>query len=222
MEIFILFWLLLSAGVGYLASERGRSGVGWALLSVVTSPLLGLIIVLIARDLVVEAADRERDEKRHREQLAALSNDRSLQPAPLAWPEEAVRTDPIAQSKSAQKDVPILVADELQKLAALVDRGLLTSEEFAEQKSRLLGKPSVPVEQPKVEDSSEYKQLLASLATPLKCQYFLVSRGCRVTRPTEHVWEVLQPSGITVYARSPEALQTMAIQIARELSARQA
>lgn len=46
MEYF-LFWLAFSAVVGAAASSRGRSFVGWMLISAVITPLLGLILVLV-------------------------------------------------------------------------------------------------------------------------------------------------------------------------------
>lgn len=46
MEI-VLFWLLFSIVVGVAASSRGRSGFGWFLLSVIISPVLALILVLV-------------------------------------------------------------------------------------------------------------------------------------------------------------------------------
>jgi hypothetical protein len=48
MEVFIV-WLLFAALVGAIASSRGRSGFGFFLLSVVLSPLIGLIFVLLAK-----------------------------------------------------------------------------------------------------------------------------------------------------------------------------
>jgi hypothetical protein len=51
-----------------------------------------------------------------------------VQPAPHPAPQPAPAFDP---SK--------LVADEIKKLAALRDQGILTDEEFTEQKRRLLG-----------------------------------------------------------------------------------
>lgn len=49
MEL-LLFWLLLAAGIGYWASQRGRSGVGWFLLSLLLSPLIGAIGLAIVGD----------------------------------------------------------------------------------------------------------------------------------------------------------------------------
>ena len=45
------FWFVLSVAVGVLASNRGRSGVGWFLLAALLTPLLGFILVLVAKDL---------------------------------------------------------------------------------------------------------------------------------------------------------------------------
>jgi len=46
-----IFWFLFSVAVGVWASNRGRSGVGWFVLSLVVSPLLGFIFCAVARDL---------------------------------------------------------------------------------------------------------------------------------------------------------------------------
>lgn len=43
MEIF-LFWVVLSAAAGWIASAKGRNGVGFFFLSLVVSPLVGLIV----------------------------------------------------------------------------------------------------------------------------------------------------------------------------------
>ena len=45
--MFILFWIVLSIAVGIYASSKRRSGVGWAFLSLIISPLLGFILVLV-------------------------------------------------------------------------------------------------------------------------------------------------------------------------------
>lgn len=49
-----MFWFVylgLCLGVAILASNRGRSGIGWFFLSLLISPLLGFIFVLVARNL---------------------------------------------------------------------------------------------------------------------------------------------------------------------------
>lgn len=46
-----IFWLLFAVVVGVFASNRGRSGFGWFLLSALISPLLGLIFCAVSKDL---------------------------------------------------------------------------------------------------------------------------------------------------------------------------
>ena len=49
MELFLLFlcWIVFAALVGWYASTRGRSGVGFFFLSLLVSPLIGFLIALI-------------------------------------------------------------------------------------------------------------------------------------------------------------------------------
>lgn len=101
MEL-IVFWFGFAIVVGVIANNRGRSGIGWFLFSIILSPLLGLILVLA-----------------------------------LGRPADKRGTAPRAN-----------VGDELTKLAALRDSGVLTDEEFEQQKASLLG-PRRPTQAPK-------------------------------------------------------------------------
>jgi hypothetical protein len=47
MEIFVI-WLALSILAGIIANRKGRSGIGFFLLSLVLSPLVGIIAALVA------------------------------------------------------------------------------------------------------------------------------------------------------------------------------
>ncbi|WFU62701.1 hypothetical protein [Bradyrhizobium brasilense] len=47
MEVVVLFWLGFSIVVGVAANARGRSGPGWFLLSLIISPLIALLLVLV-------------------------------------------------------------------------------------------------------------------------------------------------------------------------------
>jgi hypothetical protein len=42
----LAFWILLAVAVGVIAASRGRNGTGWFLISLVVSPLIGLVLVL--------------------------------------------------------------------------------------------------------------------------------------------------------------------------------
>lgn len=48
---FAIFWILFAVAVGIFASNRGRSGFGWFLLSVLISPLLGLLFCAVSKNL---------------------------------------------------------------------------------------------------------------------------------------------------------------------------
>lgn len=52
----VLVWLFLAALVGVLADRRGRMGFGWFVLSVMFSPLLMLLLVLVLRDASLPVA----------------------------------------------------------------------------------------------------------------------------------------------------------------------
>lgn len=124
----VVIWFFLSWGVGALADSRGRSGIGFGLLSFFTSPLLGVIIVLIIKDLNAES---ERDYK------LALEHDKYLESF-KAIARSSSSNKP--QSKNYTSGKSFSVADELIKLGALKEKGLLTEEEFSAQKQQLLAK----------------------------------------------------------------------------------
>lgn len=74
------FWIVLSLVVGWGGAQKGRHflfGFGWSL---ILSPLIGLVIILLARDLTHEISDATRQmsdavAQRLRESGARLSND---------------------------------------------------------------------------------------------------------------------------------------------------
>jgi hypothetical protein len=43
----LLFWLIFAGAVGFIASQRGRSGFGWFLLSAVISPLIAVLVLAL-------------------------------------------------------------------------------------------------------------------------------------------------------------------------------
>ena len=50
MEIFV-FWFLFSLLAAYVAGNKGRSAFGFFLLSLILSPLIGLIFAVLCSDL---------------------------------------------------------------------------------------------------------------------------------------------------------------------------
>ena len=43
----IVLWILMSVGVGAIAANNGRNFIGWTALSLLLSPIVGLIAVLV-------------------------------------------------------------------------------------------------------------------------------------------------------------------------------
>jgi hypothetical protein len=155
--LFLIIWGLLAWGVSALAISRGRSGVGFFLLSFLFSPLLGLVVVLVMRDLVDENAKanaRNRQEE-SRERLRREEHERQLESIKaIAAPQKADMSRPQASTATSA-----LVADEIRKLGALRAEGLLTDAEFQTQKSVLLASPSsIQTGAPETADTSETKE----------------------------------------------------------------
>jgi hypothetical protein len=136
MEVFWVFfiWGLFALGVAILADSRGRSGLGFFLLSFCLSPITGLIVVLVMKNLTEEHAKeairrREADakeEQRRREHEAHLESIRAI----TSKKEESSNNLPSAATLS--------IADEIRKLGELKSAGLLSEEEFASEKKKLL------------------------------------------------------------------------------------
>jgi hypothetical protein len=128
---FFIVWIFLSAGIGMLASSRGRSWFGFFLLALITSPLVGLIVVLVMRDEKAaseEAWLRQRAEEVRMEELKTMAS--AVTKTNLNGP---VVVAPATASVHGRS-----IADELSKLATLRDQGVLTDAEFQAQKALLL------------------------------------------------------------------------------------
>lgn len=95
--LFIVVWIIFAAVVGFVASSRGQSGFGFFLLSLVLSPLIGILLSVLLPAKGGQAA------------------------AQLALPGAAS------------------AADEIKKLADLLQAGLITQNEYDAKKQQLLG-----------------------------------------------------------------------------------
>jgi hypothetical protein len=58
LGIFVLLWLGLSVGAAVIAGNKGRSAIGFFLLALLLSPLVGFLAAVLARE------DRDRIERR--------------------------------------------------------------------------------------------------------------------------------------------------------------
>jgi hypothetical protein len=56
--LLLIGWFLLSIAVAILASNRGRSGGAWFLVSILLSPLISVIFLLVSKDLSKEDGQR--------------------------------------------------------------------------------------------------------------------------------------------------------------------
>lgn len=53
MTTVMILWALFALAVGYLASQRGRSMLNWTLISLIASPILGFVLLMMNRDLAL-------------------------------------------------------------------------------------------------------------------------------------------------------------------------
>jgi len=85
--LFLFVWLPCSIFIGWLASKRGRSGIGWGLLSLLLSPVICLLALLLLSGLKIEAAKQTGEESHSRDQLAGRSDVKTAMQAPDVAPQ---------------------------------------------------------------------------------------------------------------------------------------
>jgi hypothetical protein len=119
MEL-LMIWIIFAVIVGAAASGRGRSVAGWIILSVLVSPLLSLILLVVMPNLR-EQRTREEAHRQELQHLASIAAGPGLAPRQASLPTEAPMTT-------------------LTRLADMRDRGLITVEEFAAKKIEILAR----------------------------------------------------------------------------------
>lgn len=96
------FWVLFAVAVGVFASNRGRSGFGWFFLSLVISPLLGLLFCAVSKNLNAPIFATIPSERTHRkcpscaelvlpEAIICKHCGRELSPDPMHQQREATK-----------------------------------------------------------------------------------------------------------------------------------
>lgn len=106
---FFLTWIFLSVMISFMADSRGRNGLAWFMIALLTSPPFAFIVLLVTKNLVDEKK-KEQERKEEKEMQ-------------------------IKQIEALAKKSP---ADELLKLAELKERGIITEQEFNKQKTAIL------------------------------------------------------------------------------------
>lgn len=72
MELMVILWLVMSAFCGWIASQKGRSFLGWLLLGLVLSPLIAIIgLVAVPSRHQPAAPEYDPHHRRHQPQRGA-------------------------------------------------------------------------------------------------------------------------------------------------------
>lgn len=118
----IMLWVFALVDVFQNAALSGAAKALWAI-AIVLLPLIGMLIYFIVQGSgdANEGAPATRP------------------PAPKRIPATRAPASPATSTTPGAFDV----ADQLERLADLRDRGILTDEEFQREKDKLLGEPSV-------------------------------------------------------------------------------
>ena len=107
-----VIWIVFSIIVGAIGSSKKIGFFGAFILSLVLSPVIGLIIVLVSKSKADEKLQKDllKTQKQQQEVLTEIK----------------------------EKSTGISVADEIKKLQEMKDAGQLTEDEFMQAKAKLL------------------------------------------------------------------------------------
>jgi uncharacterized membrane protein YraQ (UPF0718 family) len=108
-------WIIFSIIVGAIGGSRKIGFAGAFFLSLILSPLIGLIITLSSKDI---------EDEKYKEKL--LENQKR-------------QTAELANLSQQQKEVPaVSIADEIEKLKKLKEEGTISEEEYAQLRTKII------------------------------------------------------------------------------------
>ena len=112
----------------YVASNKGRSGFGWFMLSLILSPLIGFIGALIAKPKDVSTVSNE-----------TSSNENSFGENPFKENDEYEYEDDSDDDEYEESsNLADVSAEKIKALNKLKEDGLITEEEYKEKRKKLL------------------------------------------------------------------------------------
>lgn len=109
--VYLMIWVVMSVVVGIISTDKKMGFLGGFMLSIILSPLVGFIITLFSKS--IEQENREKELLENQKEQTRLLAEKS-------------------------ENNTISIADEIEKLISLKDKGLLTEEEFQKAKQRLI------------------------------------------------------------------------------------
>jgi hypothetical protein len=150
----IIFWLGFCALVGYYADKKGRSGIGWAVLSFFISPLFAGIALAMSSDLSlnqkIEVLDGKTDnikremefnERIQQERLSNIHN--QLSSAQQTYGHLASSQHTAAGDAGVQAPKMLEaegVENQIRKYQKMLDDGLITIDEYKDIKQKIINK----------------------------------------------------------------------------------
>jgi len=150
----IIFWLGLCVLVGYFADKKGRSGIGWAVLSFFISPLFAGIALAMSSDLSVKQKieglegktdnlkrEMEFNERIQQERLSNIQN--RLTGNQQTYGQLASTQQNVAGDGSVQAPKMLEaegVETQIRKYQKMLDDGLITIDEYKEIKQKIINK----------------------------------------------------------------------------------
>lgn len=162
--IYIIVWLAFAGIAGYMASNRNRSGLVWFLLSIILSPIICIIALLvIGKNKTVLTEDGIKKLKDavtefntlYCENEGLLSQNSMLKDAFAKFSELTVNKETTLTAEEVYRYTDRLMnslpnatnteihkvstVENLEKLKSLLDSGAIDLEEYNTEKSKILG-----------------------------------------------------------------------------------